>query len=219
MGKEHKELIEELKHKFPHSSLLEIFEIIDRKDFLPGLNQLDAYEDRPISIGHFQNSLSPSTVITLCEKLNLAQGQDILEIGTGSGYLTAHVYKKINPGKIITIERNKKLCGLAKLNLRKKFPKAIEEKNIRIFWENGLLAWEKFPEASFDRIYLTGIVDKHTFHLNEFCQLLKENGILLFPSDDKKIHIYTVSQKKKPFFIEEIDFNDMIFDHLKNGKE
>lgn len=213
----HNELMQELKEKYPESNIFEIIEMLDRKDFIPGLNSIDAYNDKPVSIGSLQNSLSPSMVIEFCEMLNLKQGLTVLEIGMGSGYMTACVYRKISPGKIITIERIKDICVLGKYNLKKKFPQEIENKDIRIFWENGLLAEKKFPKDYFDRIYFTGAVEKNKINLDEFIKLLKEQGILIYPSTDKNIYCYTKSNRNKPFLIEKKE-TKYPFDVLKGGK-
>jgi protein-L-isoaspartate(D-aspartate) O-methyltransferase len=191
---------------------------MDRRDFLPGLNTIDAYHDKPISIGEFQNSLAPSAVVRLCDMLNLQPNLRVLEIGLGSGYMAACVYKRIIPGKLFTIERLKKLCVLGKHNLTKKFPHALQEKNIRIFWENGLLAWQKFPESTFDRIYFTVAVDLHNFNLEGFIRLLVSEGILVFPAKDGKIYSYTKSKRGKPFLIEEVE-EKLFFDEVKSGKQ
>lgn len=59
-----------------------------------------SYIDRPLSIGYgFQTISQPSIVATMMQLLELAPGEKVLEIGTGSGYqaallaeITPHVY-------------------------------------------------------------------------------------------------------------------------------
>jgi len=186
----HAELIEKLKSKYPNNPIFELVELVDRKDFIPGLNSIDAYEDRPVSIGEFQNSLSPSIIVEMCELLDLREGQVVLEIGMGSGYMTSCVYRKITLGRIITIERIKTLCSLGQQNLKKKYKNSFEEKKIRVFWEDGLTAHTKFPENYFDRIYFTCSIDLHKFNLDGFVKLLKPEGILVFPADKNILYSY-----------------------------
>ena len=210
-----KELIQELQTKFPNNNFLELFEILDRQDFIPGVNSINVYQDKPISIGEFQHSLPPSLIIEILNMLNLKQGLNVLEIGSGSGYMTACVYKKIIPGKIITIDRIKNLCSLSKKNLTQKFPNAINDKNIRIFWENGLQSPDKFISESFDRIYLTFDVE-NKLNLEGFINLLKKEGILVFIQNNK-LKSYTKSNRNKAFLIEEKEIKFKI-DPGKNNK-
>jgi len=209
------ELVRILKEKYPNNNSLELFEILDRQDFIPGTHASHAYENKNISIGHFQHSLAPEIIIEFLNLLNLKSNDNTLEIGSGSGYLTACVYKKIIPGNIITIERIKELCSLTKKNLTKKFPKAIENKKIRIFWENGLLSPNKFLSETFDKIYITFDTDDK-LNLDNFINLLKKEGIIVFVSKNK-IYSYTKGGRGKPFLIEEKEIKFKI-DPGKSGK-
>lgn len=209
------ELIKNLQEKFPEFHLFNLFEILDRRDFLPGANAIDADLDKPISIGEFQHSLEPSAIIEILNELNLSENDTVLEIGTGSGYLTACVFKQITPGNLVTIERIKNLCALAKQNLKNKFPEAIENKNIRIVWENGLQSPNKFPENSFDKIYLTFDAEK-SFDLDGFIKILKPEGIIVF-YQNKMLKSYTKSARNKPFLIQEKEV-PYKFDKPKRGK-
>ena len=209
------ELIKSLKEKYPDFNQLNIFELLDRKDFLPGANAIDSDKDSPISIGEFQYSLQPSAIIEILEQLKITENDQVLEIGTGSGYLTACIFKQIQSGNIITIERIKHLCSLAKQNLSKKFPQEIEEKRIRFVWENGLQSPNKFPINSFDKIVLTFDVEK-TFDLEGFIKILRPEGIIVF-YQNKQLKSYTKSNRNKPFLILEKEVS-YTFGKLKRGK-
>ena len=48
-----------------------------------------AYDDHPLPIGEGQTISQPYMVALMAEILKLAEGEKVLEVGTGSGYLTA----------------------------------------------------------------------------------------------------------------------------------
>lgn len=216
------ELCNLLREKYPNSNIFDIFSMLDRRDFLPGANTIDAYSDKQVSIGCFQHSLAPSTIIEMLQFLKLEDNQNILEIGTGSGYLTACMYKQGSPNQIITIERDKRLCGLAKHNLKEKLSSAIEQKRIRIFWENGLHASENLPKYSFDRIVFTCATDiKKIKHFN-FQDLLANNGTLVFPvainNNKSKLVSYALDENNELILSEEKEIPHH-FDEIKSGRE
>ncbi len=60
-----------------------------RHRFVPANVQANAYEDRPLPIGHGQTISQPSLVAYMTEQLQPQQNHRVLEIGTGSGYQAA----------------------------------------------------------------------------------------------------------------------------------
>ncbi|HHT9115256.1 MAG TPA: protein-L-isoaspartate(D-aspartate) O-methyltransferase [Candidatus Wunengus californicus] len=89
---------------------------IPRHEFVPELYRHAAYEDCPLPIGEGQTISQPFMVAIMTQCLELKSEEEVLEIGTGSGYqaavlsrLAAHVY---------TIERHEALALKAKLVLQ-----------------------------------------------------------------------------------------------------
>jgi len=71
---------------------------VPREEFVPGDRAGDAYDDRPLPIGHGVTISQPYIVALMSQALDLHPGDRVLEIGTGSGYgaavlaeLAAHV--------------------------------------------------------------------------------------------------------------------------------
>ena len=48
-----------------------------------------AYEDHPLPIGEGQTISQPYMIALMALAMQLAEGEHVLEVGTGSGYLTA----------------------------------------------------------------------------------------------------------------------------------
>ena len=103
-----KKLVEEIKAKgISDKNVLDAIEKIPRHLFLDSSFLEYAYQDKPFPIGDGQTISQPYTVAFQTQLLQVAKGQKVLEIGTGSGY-QACVLLEIG-AKVFTIERIKNL--------------------------------------------------------------------------------------------------------------
>ena len=102
----------------PH--IIEAFENIDRKYFVPKSLQEFAYIDKPLPIGNEQTISQPSTVAFMLEKLEPKKGDDILDIGSGSGWTTALLCFIVGKeGNVVGVERVDELVQMGQNNLKK----------------------------------------------------------------------------------------------------
>src|SRR5262245_30641642 len=62
---------------------------VPRHEFVPEDVRPDAYDDRPLPIGHGQTISQPYIVAFMTEAVDPQPGQRVLEVGTGSGYQAA----------------------------------------------------------------------------------------------------------------------------------
>jgi protein-L-isoaspartate(D-aspartate) O-methyltransferase len=111
----------------------------------------DAYDDRPLPIGHEQTISQPFVVAYMTEVLEVAPGMRVLEVGTGSGYqaaVLAELGANVRSIEIIPeLSRNAAAalaaCGYGRVSLRT---------------GDGYAGW---PEAApFDRIIVTAGADE-----------------------------------------------------------
>lgn len=83
---------------------------VPRHAFIPGVHDLEAYENRAIPIlapsGESVSSLSaPDWVAVMLEELALSVGMRVLEVGGGTGYHAALVASIVgDEGKVVTVE-------------------------------------------------------------------------------------------------------------------
>ncbi|MFW5877452.1 MAG: protein-L-isoaspartate(D-aspartate) O-methyltransferase [Myxococcota bacterium] len=69
--------------------VLEAMARVPRHRFVPAAQRSQAYEDRPLSIGHDQTISQPYIVALMTQLAEVQEGDKVLEIGTGSGYQAA----------------------------------------------------------------------------------------------------------------------------------
>ena len=70
-------------------SVLRAMRAVRREEFLPSSLREFAYEDSPLPIASGQTISQPYIVAFMIEALLLKGGEEVLEIGTGSGYAAA----------------------------------------------------------------------------------------------------------------------------------
>ncbi|MBI1972890.1 protein-L-isoaspartate(D-aspartate) O-methyltransferase [Candidatus Woesearchaeota archaeon] len=153
--------------------VLQAFLQVPREQFVPRQFREDAYEDRPLPIGHGQTISQPTTVLLMTSFLQVREGQKILEIGAGSGYQAAILAEIIGPkGKVITLEVHKELAVFAKKNLH-------SYTNVQVIHTDGSGGYSK--EAPYDRILITAACPTLPQHL---LHQLNKDGILVAPVGD-----------------------------------
>ncbi|MDD1730103.1 MAG: protein-L-isoaspartate(D-aspartate) O-methyltransferase [Methanospirillum sp.] len=127
-------------------SVLSAMEQIPRHLFVPEKFTHLAYHDYPIPIGHDQTISQPYIVARMTELLAPDVGDQVLEIGTGTGYQAA-VLATMGT-KVISLERIPALAEGARENLQR-----ARIQNVTVFVTDGTLGWEDM--APYDGIIIT----------------------------------------------------------------
>ncbi len=133
--------------------IIEAFQRIDRRDFVPEEYKDEAYVNAPLPIGWGQTISQPLTVAFMLELLQPEPGNKILDIGAGSGWQTALLASIVGGppaggGKIFAIELLPELEKFARKNVSQyNFTKKEVVKFYCLSAEKGLV-----EEAPFDRI-------------------------------------------------------------------
>ena len=70
-------------------TVLSLLKRLKREDFVPEIYRNMAFMDIEIPLGHGESMLSPKVEARLLQELKLKPSDKVLEIGTGSGYMTA----------------------------------------------------------------------------------------------------------------------------------
>jgi protein-L-isoaspartate(D-aspartate) O-methyltransferase len=149
--------------------VLRAMRAVPRHAFVPVSQQLYAYDDEPLPIGHDQTISQPYIVAFMTEALRLDPNSVVLEIGTGSGYQAA-VAAQIARA-VYTIEIVEPLAKSAAGLL-----KELGYENVRVKAGDGYYGW---PEAGpFDAIIGTAATDRIPPPLVE---QLKPGGRMVLP--------------------------------------
>jgi protein-L-isoaspartate(D-aspartate) O-methyltransferase len=88
---------------------------VPRDAFVPGDERSQAYDDGPLPIGAGQTISQPYIVARMTELLRVADGDRVLDVGTGSGYQAA-VLAELGC-RVTSIERNPSLAVAARERL------------------------------------------------------------------------------------------------------
>lgn len=90
---------------------------VPRHEFIPERYQEQAYEDHPLPIGEGQTISQPYIVASMLEALNLQPTEKVLEVGTGTGYVTALLADIV--AQVFSIERHAALADRARETIAK----------------------------------------------------------------------------------------------------
>ncbi|MGI9242406.1 MAG: protein-L-isoaspartate(D-aspartate) O-methyltransferase, partial [Verrucomicrobiales bacterium] len=126
--------------------VLDVMGDVPRHEFVPAALQEQAYEDRPLPIGHGQTISQPYIVALMTATLELKPGDRVLEIGTGSGYQAAVLSRLVEA--VYSIEIIPELGEQAKTVLSQ-----AGYANVHVRIGDGHQGWAE--EAPFDAIIVT----------------------------------------------------------------
>jgi protein-L-isoaspartate(D-aspartate) O-methyltransferase len=94
---------------------LAVFDRLPREQFVPDDWRRLAYADLPVPLGHGQHMLRPSVVGRIVQAVNVQPNEQVLEIGTGSGYVSACL--SLLGGQVHSLEIHADIAQRARQNL------------------------------------------------------------------------------------------------------
>jgi len=148
-------------------AVLAILARVPRHEYVPASERDSAYENRPLGIGYGQTISQPYIVALMTTLAAPRAGQNILEVGTGSGYQAAVLAEA--GAKVRTIEIVEPLAKQATQRLRR-YPD-VEVRN-----GDGNYGWKE--QAPFDAIVVTAAASSIPPPL---VQQLKPGGRMVIP--------------------------------------
>jgi len=121
---------------------------VDRANYVR--NKLDAYEDAPQIIGHGATISAPHMHAHAAEYLlpYLKPGSKVLDVGSGSGYLTAIFHHLVSPegdesgGKVVGIDHVSQLVEWSILNMKRDgLEQALADRKVEMVCGDGRLGY------------------------------------------------------------------------------
>ncbi len=202
------QLIEQLKRKgIRNLAVLDVIAKIPRHKFLPTTNAIYAYEDHAQAIDCGQTISQPFVVALMTQAL-LESGtlENVLEIGTGSGYQTAILSQVCQ--HVYSVERIETLHQQAQVTLEN-----LNINNIKLRHGDGTQGW---PEhAPYDGIIVTAAAKEIPEALLE---QLTIDGRLIIPVGRQYVQdLLLITNKAGSYVIKNLD--SVVFVPLLPGIE
>lgn len=153
--------------------VLDAMRKVPRHLFMDESQWYRAYDDMALPVGEGQTISQPYMVAIMTQLLELTGNENVLEIGTGSGYQAAILGELCS--EVYSIERFQSLSDRAREAIR-----IVGYENVHLKVGDGTLGW---PEAApFHRILITAGAPEIPYPLVE---QLSYGGIIVAPVGDR----------------------------------
>lgn len=136
-----------------NETILDLYDEIPRHQFVPELYAHFAYSDMQIPLAHGQRMLTPLEEGLILQALDLKGNETVLEVGTGTGFLTAMLSKLCH--KVISID-----CYADFTKNAQKKLEAHDCNNVELLTGNGCRGW--LEKAPYDVMVYSGALEKIT---------------------------------------------------------
>ncbi len=127
--------------------VLDLLYVVRREEFVPPAYRELAFSDLEIPIGEGEKMLAPKIEARILQEVAVKPSDRVLEVGTGSGYLTALLAHRA--AQVQSIEINPALKAFGEGNLRR-----AGVRNAAVELGDAARGWPK--HAPYDVIVLTG---------------------------------------------------------------
>ena len=146
--------------------VLELLYAVKREDFVPAAYRMLAFSDLEIPLCQGERMWQPKMEARVLQELAVKQTDQVLEIGTGSGYFAALLAHRAQ--HVYSVEIHPELMALGEASLRR-----AGATNVTVERGDGARGWTK--HAPYDIIVLTGSTPVLP---QQFLQQLKVGGRL-----------------------------------------
>jgi protein-L-isoaspartate(D-aspartate) O-methyltransferase len=165
-----------------------------REKFVPTSFEDQAYENMALPIGNGQTVSQPYVVALMTEKLELGERQNVLEIGTGSGYQTAVLASLCR--RVFSIERHRELLRDAERRFEE-----LRLRNVVCRFGDGTKGWPE--QAPYERVIVTAAAPEVPATLVDG---LASGGILVAPigEDHRDQQLVRVRREEAGFTTEDL---------------
>jgi len=193
-------LIEEIRGRgIDDLEILQLFDQVPRHHFLPEGVWTRAYEDSPVPIGYHQTASQPSLQALYLKILRPGPDEKVLEIGTGSGFLTALLAESAD--RVYSVERVRELSARARKALDK-----MGYLNVALLVGDGTIGWKKY--APFQVIVVSAASPSIPKALLD---QLADPGRMLIPVGSREAQELILVRKEAGEIVEDVVQEDCTF--------
>ncbi len=132
--------------------VLELLVVVKREAFVPLAYRALAFADSEIPLPHGENMMTPKLEARIMQELAVQKHENVLEIGSGSGYLAALLAHKAR--HVTTVEIEPELKAMAEKNLAD-----YGVSNVTVELGDGVQGW---GDATYDVVVVSGSVPSVT---------------------------------------------------------
>ena len=155
------------------TDVLDLIESMPRENFVPEHVKSVAYMEGHVPLACDQEMLSPLQEATILQTLNLQGHERVLEIGTGTGFLTTML--AMQAGEVVSCEIHPILAQQGKENIDNHGANNAKVIEINAMDADAVAAHADL-QAPFDVIVLTAAIPKIPAHIEA---LLKDRGQIM----------------------------------------
>lgn len=132
-------------------TILDLFEEIPRKSFVPEAMQPFAYSDMQLPLAHDQRMMTPLEEGQILQALELTGNEYVLEVGTGTGYLSALLSRKCR--ELVSVDYYQEFISSAAKKLDE-----YQCSNVTLIQGDASQGW--LDKAPYDVVILTGALEE-----------------------------------------------------------
>ncbi|MBI3370374.1 MAG: protein-L-isoaspartate O-methyltransferase [Betaproteobacteria bacterium] len=174
-------------------TVLDLLYVVPREEFVPPAFRALAFSDMEIPLGEGQKMWAPKIEARVLQELQVKKSDRVLEIGTGSGYLTALLAHRA--AHVRSVEIGPALVEFGRANLARHG--AV---NVTVEAGDGARGWAL--EATFDVIVLTGSTPVLP---DAFVRQLAPGGRLFAVLGDAPVMVARVVSSNAPGVVSNVD--------------
>ena len=187
-------------------NVLDLLFAVHREDFVPPAYRMLAFADLEIPLGDGERMWTPKMEARVVQELELKEGESVLEIGTGSGYLAALLAGLARD--VVSVEVNPRLHAEARAHLA-----TAAVRKVRLERGDGARGW---GDDAYDVIVLTG----STPVLPEsWMKQLRPGGRLFAVVGDPPVMTARLTRWTAPGAIVHEDLFETVLPPLKNAPQ
>jgi protein-L-isoaspartate(D-aspartate) O-methyltransferase len=190
-------MVESQLHKrgISDSRVLDAMARVPRHEFAPEQYREQSYEDHPLPIGESQTISQPYIVALMLQVLAVSPTDRVLEVGTGSGYLTALLAELA--AEVISVERHAMLAEKARNVLA-----AMGYSNVKVIVGDGSRGFHE--AAPYDAIIVSAAAAEVPSAL---LAQLREGGRMIIPvgtSDSQQLQLIRIENGEPKIALREL---------------
>jgi protein-L-isoaspartate(D-aspartate) O-methyltransferase len=190
-------------------AVLDLLGTLPRENFVPEDRRSLAFADLELPIGHGEVMLAPKMQARIAQEVMLTPSDRVLEVGTGTGYLTAMLARLAGSGSVTSVEIHPDLAQGARARLS-----ALGIDNVKVEVGDAARGWAF--GGPFDVIVLTGSLPMLP---DAFQKQLKRGGRLFAIVGERPVMTARLIVRESDTAFGAVTLFETVVDPLRNAQQ